>query len=436
MGFASRFTRTAKNITRSKDQGVTGFNKVEGTTGGSFAARRYHEAALVLNDAGRDLNSTGLPGTFSFNGTEHIYTDQYDRQIVLTDQEVEGNAEQALDRICITYEQEALTELLGRQYSFGPQGEVLFTSEVNNKPMTAVLSPHTSKVEIYLPEQQDDAAALTTAKALLPESPDKVAIRARRAAAGSETWGTSPRNFSNNTDLRTETVQADLDESLAKQQELRKLNPQLGADITRRIQTLEAARASGTDAHSHLMPEKFADYFAKSEYKHFNLQQPGSTFTELNSFNELLSETFNQRGTLQGDDRSELIALGADHSSFTDDKRYLMVRTPGKLGAVRSSTLDENTPLRVIKKSPESRPVCVTPVDEHPTVNYATVVIADNPTMPGTTEAPGLLITAFPGVSTESGSSADLEPYVGQSITVGKARKIFGREFSVNTISR
>lgn len=186
--------------------------------------------------------------------------------------------------------------------------------------------------------------------------------------------------------------------------------------------------------HSDMMPEKFAEYFADTERKHFNGTTSGSTFTELKNLNEVLSTAAEQRGNLQGDDRDKLIARGADPSSFGSDKRYLMVNTGGKVGTVMSNELPKGSIVTVIQKSEKSKPVCTTEVSHQKSVSHATIVLADNPSMPGTEHSPTLLITAYPGVSGPSGSNNDLLPYVGQSMTIEAARKIYGREFTLNTI--
>lgn len=185
--------------------------------------------------------------------------------------------------------------------------------------------------------------------------------------------------------------------------------------------------------HSHLMPEKFAGYFADTERKHFNEGGPGSTFTEAKDLNEVLSLAAKQRKSLEGDDRDKLIARGADPSSFAEDKRYLMVETKGKLGTVLASELKDTDTVTVVQKNEKAKPLCVTEVDSKQDADFATIVLVDNPSLPGTEHHPTLLITSFPGASGPNGSNNDLLPYVGKSMTVAEARKIYGRDFTVNT---
>lgn len=209
-----------------------------------------------------------------------------------------------------------------------------------------------------------------------------------------------------------------------------------------RIETVQKANADNLARrkqglpleHPHLMPEKFAGYFADTERKHFSAGSEGSTFTQARNLNQVLTETARQRKSLEGDDREKLIARGADPSSFAADKRYLMVETRGRLGTALASELSDDTPLQVVQKSEKSKPVCVAEVKRQQDTDFATVVLVDNPSLPGTEHHASLLITAFPGASGPTGSNNDLVPHVGKTITVGEARKIYGRDFTVNTV--
>jgi hypothetical protein len=212
-----------------------------------------------------------------------------------------------------------------------------------------------------------------------------------------------------------------------------------------RINTINDANAANLERrknrqplqHPHLMPAKFDSYFADTERKHFNADSAGSTFTEAKNLNEeVLALASRQRKNLEGDDREKLIARGADPSSFDSSKRYLMVETKGKLGTVMASELNDSTMVSVVQKSEKTKPVCVVETNAKKDTDFATVVLVDNPTMPGTENHASLLITAFPGASGPSGSSNDLLPHVGKKISVGEAKKIFGRDFSINTILR
>lgn len=227
--------------------------------------------------------------------------------------------------------------------------------------------------------------------------------------------------------------------------DLRKQRNQLLANselVQDRINTMESSNALNLERrkqglpiqHSHLMPEKFAGYFADTEKKHFSDNSAGSTFTEAKNLNEVLSKAAQQRKNLEGDDREKLIARGADPKSFTPDKRYLMVETKGKLGTVLASELNDNDTVTVVQKSEKSKPVCVTEVKNQRETDFATIVLVDNPSLPGTEKHPSLLITAYPGASGPSGSNNDLLPHVGKSMSVAEARKIYGRDFTINTV--
>lgn len=209
-----------------------------------------------------------------------------------------------------------------------------------------------------------------------------------------------------------------------------------------RIATMEASNANNLERrkqglplqHSHLMPEKFAGYFADTEKKHFSENSAGSTFIDDKNLNEVLTKAARQRKNLEGDDRDKLIARGADPKSFGADKRYLMVETKGKLGTVLASELKDDATVQVVQKSEKSKPICVTEVSQQGETNFGTIVLVDNPTLPGTEKHPSLLITAYPGASGPTGSNNDLLPYVGKSMTVSEARKIYGRDFTINTV--
>lgn len=196
----------------------------------------------------------------------------------------------------------------------------------------------------------------------------------------------------------------------------------------------ETHKAPTEDEVKAFMPEKFADYFADTEKKHFNSSSSGSTFTELKNMKEVLKEAYIQRGGLDGDDRDKLIARGADPNSFGEDKRYVMIKTKGKLGSISSNELRDDEVLTVVQKSEKTKPVCVVERNSKSDTDFATIVLVDNPTLPGTEGTKTLLITAYPGASGPSGSNNDLLPHVGKTLTVAEAKSIYGREFSVNTV--
>lgn len=243
-------------------------------------------------------------------------------------------------------------------------------------------------------------------------------------------------------DERTEQILNEIDGEIQEYKESKSALMEEIAIIQSRINTVEQANQTNLERrkkglplqHSHLMPEKFAGYFADTEKKHFNAESAGSTFTEAKNLNEVLTLAARQRGGLDGDDRYRLMARGADPESFGSDKRYLMVETKGKLGTVLASELKDDATVKVIQKSEKSKPVCVTEVSQQSETDFGTIVLVDDPTLPGTEKHPSLLITAYPGASGPTGSNNDLLPYVGKSMTVSEARKIYGRDFTINTV--
>lgn len=245
---------------------------------------------------------------------------------------------------------------------------------------------------------------------------------------------TEYENLSKDLKAEEKNLTASLSDAESKGEDTSVIVDQLKTIQKAQTDALAARKERKPAEFNRYMPEAFAKYFADTEKKHFSEDSVGSTFTEAKNLNEVMALALAQRQTLTGDDRDKLIAAGADPSSFTPDKRYLAVETKGVLGAVESSQLSDNEMLTVERKSDKAKPVCVARVGMQPPTNIATVVLVDNPTLPGTQHTSTLLITAFPGVSGKSGSNEDLAPYIGKQISVADARKIFGREFSVNTV--
>jgi hypothetical protein len=176
------------------------------------------------------------------------------------------------------------------------------------------------------------------------------------------------------------------------------------------------------------------DYYASTEHKHFGpLSQPGSKFTDPNvrSLNDVLRLTFDQRGSLDGDDRDEFIARGAEPQAFDPEKRYLLVRTSGTVGIIHSADLDDDVELEVVRK--DGAPcTLVHAVKEQGTADYAAVILAEDKF--GITENGGpILITAFPGVVTKPIDSRAIDARFGELITVAEARMILGHDVFVNT---
>ena len=153
------------------------------------------------------------------------------------------------------------------------------------------------------------------------------------------------------------------------------------------------------------LPDELANYFAETERKHFDPETAvGSSFTETHSLRDLLVTAIEQRGQLRGDDREELIALGASPEAFVPGRRYLKVETPGLMGVVRAAELDPWTLVTVVRTKGSGLPcdLAVEGVPRNP-VGYGTIIIAPNEKQSDDSPEPSTeetVITAFPGPPT------------------------------------
>ncbi|KQO98790.1 hypothetical protein [Leifsonia sp. Leaf264] len=188
--------------------------------------------------------------------------------------------------------------------------------------------------------------------------------------------------------------------------------------------------------------ESIRKYYADTEKKHFTgHDQAGSTFQEVGSLRELLQLGFEQRGGLGGDDRDELIALGAEPDGFLDGKRYIKIGTPGLLGITNTAGMNADD-LVTVKRTKTGVPcTIVADVGEQPAVDFGVAIIAED-TMGVKGEGVGgdLLITAFPGLPTKpvvNSKDAELVGKVdaleGQKITVTQMRELLGGDVWANT---
>lgn len=182
---------------------------------------------------------------------------------------------------------------------------------------------------------------------------------------------------------------------------------------------------------------EWGEYYAGTERKHFSdPKKPGSKFTDPNikSLNDVVALAYVQRGGLGGDDREKLLMLGAEPDAFKDNFRYLIVYTPGTLGFIKSSTLRDDTVLKVERTKPGAPCSYVLNVREQPKVNFGVIILSDD-FETGKTR----LITAFPGQPTyvslkdsKTGESLT-DTLEGQSLTVKQVHELTGRDVSVNT---
>lgn len=179
--------------------------------------------------------------------------------------------------------------------------------------------------------------------------------------------------------------------------------------------------------------EAAVQYFAATERKHFGSQSdPGSTFTDVDNLADLLSLAHFQRGNLDGDSRRSLIASGVHPDAFAAGVRYLLVRTPGTVGILNTSTLHPDDTVTVERTKPNAPCTVVTEVTTQPTAEYGVIIIG--PDVDGfTDDGRDVLYTAHPGPPTRPANSAVLDGYEGQQITVRRMREVLGGDVWANT---
>lgn len=119
------------------------------------------------------------------------------------------------------------------------------------------------------------------------------------------------------------------------------------------------APARTDNAGNIIKPElTYEEYYAATNKKHFgDTNQPGSQFTEVKDLCELVKITKLSHGGSFGDkdDRDKLMAIGADPKAFNEETRYYITPTGGRLGAMTSHALPDDTPQWTsMRKSPEA----------------------------------------------------------------------------------
>jgi hypothetical protein len=174
-----------------------------------------------------------------------------------------------------------------------------------------------------------------------------------------------------------------------------------------------------------MLPASKADYYRSVEAKHFDRDcAVGSVFTDpsAGSLVELIDyveTTRRRRGGLTGDDRDELIALGADPDAFAPVEsgiRYLKTVAGGKLGIVRAADLDPNTPVIAVRAK-EGVPCALVAQSDvpRPKVDFGTVIVGPDPDGSGE----DIVFTAHPGAPIRP--AADDRYYAGQRLSAADA---------------
>jgi hypothetical protein len=97
-----------------------------------------------------------------------------------------------------------------------------------------------------------------------------------------------------------------------------------------------------------------APYYAALDLQHFGATSSASNFTDFSTTEEALAACWAARGSLTGDDREELLALGAEPSSLLspDVCRYLLFPARGRLGLADVSGLPKEAVVVLVREKP------------------------------------------------------------------------------------
>lgn len=193
----------------------------------------------------------------------------------------------------------------------------------------------------------------------------------------------------------------------------------------------ESHRMAARDAILSSTPEERA-YYAANDAKHFgSTNGPGSQFTEVLDTEALVAMASEQRGSLTGDDRDELIARGGDPAGFMPGKRYLMVETAGVLGIKSGDEVDDDTPVTITRTKPGTPCSMVASVREKTPVDYGVVIMGTH-----NVTAQPFVISTFPGKVTRPTNDERIDQLEGRTVPAGQLRKLLGRdEFDAMTLN-
>ncbi len=128
-----------------------------------------------------------------------------------------------------------------------------------------------------------------------------------------------------------------------------------------------------------VLPIEKKGYFQDIEKKHFNPETAvGSLFTEVKDLSELLTKTIEQRGSLDGDDREQFIAMGVKPEALLAFCRYLKVDTAGEVGVKSIKEFPLDTKVKVLRTKQAAPCSLVVYSDDFPTVDFGTIIIGPN----------------------------------------------------------
>lgn len=188
------------------------------------------------------------------------------------------------------------------------------------------------------------------------------------------------------------------------------------------------------DIASNSIPREseYKQYYADTDAKHFHdKDKPGSKFTDprVKNLNDVAALAAYQRGSLEGDDRETLIKYGANPEAFNDNFRYLVVKTPGKLGAQDISTFSPDTKFRIERTKSGASCSVVADVKTQASTNFG-VVIMGKPR--GIDKE--VVITAHPGMPAPRSGEGTFDDYEGKTLSANHIREIAGMDkININT---
>lgn len=177
---------------------------------------------------------------------------------------------------------------------------------------------------------------------------------------------------------------------------------------------------------------EYKQYYSDTDAKHFHdKDKPGSKFTDprVKNLNDVTALTAYQRGSLEGDDRETLIKYGANPAAFNDNFRYLIVKTPGKLGAQDISTFPSNTKFRVERTKTGAPCSVVADVKSQEATNFGVIIMGKT-----NVSEKDVVITAHPGMPAPRSGEGTFDAYEGKSLTANHIREIAGMDkININT---
>ena len=128
-----------------------------------------------------------------------------------------------------------------------------------------------------------------------------------------------------------------------------------------------------------VLPEEQKGYFQDTEKKHFNPETAvGSLFTETKSLPELLTKAIEQRGSLDGDDREQFIAMGVKPEALLAFCRYLKVDTAGEVGIKSIKEFSPDTKVKVVRTKQAAPCSLVVYSNDFPEATFGTIIIGPN----------------------------------------------------------